>query len=207
MLSRREFIGWLAAAVPVGFLVRQAHAESVAHLVAAPETLDALGAAVLPSEIGALQTKRVVAGFRRWIDGYREGAELNHAYGNSRLRFTGPTPATRWTKQLDELDAASRSAHGRSFAALAIAERQAIVRPLIAGERGIPGTPDGGAHVATALLGYFYGSSEANDLCYEAAIGKNSCRPLSESTRKPPPNRPAIRGRMLPVRNDVEVGS
>ena len=71
----------------------------------------ALGAAVLPSELGATQIAYIVAGFRRWIDGYRENAEVNHAYGNSRLRFTGPTPATRWAKQLDDLDIAARAAY------------------------------------------------------------------------------------------------
>src|SRR3954469_3222520 len=207
MLSRRQFAGWLAAAVPAGFVVRYAHAQSIAHLVAAPATLDALGTAVLPSELGEAHTARIVAAFRRWIDGYREGAEINHAYGNSRLRFAGPTPATRWTKQLDELETAAQSAHGQPFARLTVAERQAIVRPLVAAERGIPGNPDGGAHVAAALLGFFYGSSEANDLCYEAAIGKSTCRPLSESSKKPAARVGVKVGRMLPVRVDVEAGS
>jgi hypothetical protein len=207
MVSRREFVSWLATVVPAGLVVRYAHAESVAYLLSAPATLDALGSAVLPSELGAGQIARVVAGFRRWMDGYREGAEVNHAYGNSRLRFTGPTPATRWTRQLDELDAAAQSAHGRPFSALSVSERQALIRPLIASERGIPGSPEGGTHVAVALLGFFYGSSEANDLCYEAAIGKSTCRPLSESSRKPAPRVAGRGGRMLPVRNDMRVGS
>ena len=30
-------------------------------------------------------------------------------------------------------------------------------------------------------------SSAANDLCYEAKIGKQTCRPLANSTRKPLP--------------------
>jgi hypothetical protein len=207
MLSRREFVGWLAAVVPAGFVVRYAHAGAMTHLIVAPETLDALGAAVLPTELGAAQTARVVSGFRRWIDGYHEGAEVNHAYGNSRLRFSGPTPATRWTKQLDDLEAAARAAHGRSFASLSVGERQAMVRSLVAGERGIPGSPDGGTHVAAALLGFFYASSEANDLCYEAAIGKSTCRPLSESSSKPLPRQPIRPGRMLPVRIDPGSGS
>jgi hypothetical protein len=207
MVSRREFVGWLATVVPAGLIVRHAHAESIAYLAAAPATLDALGVAVLPSELGATQIARVVSGFRRWMDGYREGAEVNHAYGNSRLRFTGATPATRWTQQLDDLDAAAQSTHRRAFSALTVAERQALVRPLIAGERGIPGTPDGGAHVAVALLGFFYSSSEANDLCYDAAIGKSTCRPLNESSRRPLARGGTRGGRMLPLRNDVEVGS
>ena len=187
MLSRREFMGWLAGLIPAGAVVRRAHAASIAYLAAAPETLDALGAAVLPAELGSGQVGQVVAGFRRWIDGYRENAELNHGYGNSRLRFTGPTPATRWTKQLDDLDSAARVAHGVSFAALTVVQRQEIVRPLIAAERGIPSSPESGAHVALALLGFFYGSPLATDLCYEAAIGKNMCRSLGDSSKHPAP--------------------
>ena len=189
MLSRREFLGWLSAMVPAGVIVRHAHAESIAHLATAPETLDALGSAILPTELGAGQIARVVGGFRRWIDGYRENAEINHGYGTARLRFTGPTPATRWTKQLDDLDAAARVAHGRPFAELTVPQRRELVRPLVAAERGIPASPDGGTHVALALLGFFYGSSQATDLCYESTIGKSTCRPLSESFKRPPPYR------------------
>lgn len=187
MLSRREFMGWLAGLVPAAAIVRQAHTASIAHLAAAPATLDALGAAVLPAELGGAQIGQVVAGFRRWIDGYREKAELNHGYGNSRLRFSGPTPATRWTKQLDDLDTTARAAHGSPFAALTVAQRQEIVRPQLGAERGMPSNPEGGMHVAAAMLGFFYASPLATDLCYEAAIGKNTCRPLSESPKRPAP--------------------
>jgi hypothetical protein len=207
MLSRREFMGWLAGLLPAAGIVRQAHAASTAYLAAAPETLDALGAAVLPAELGSAQVGRVVAGFRRWIDGYHENAELNHCYGNSRLRFSGPTPATRWAKQLDDLDASARAAHGSSFAAVTIAQRQEIIRPLIAAERGIPASPDGGTHVALALLGFFYGSPLATDLCYESAIGKSTCRPLGDSSKHPAPRARASTGRVLTVRIDVEAGS
>ena len=200
-------MGWLAGALPVAAIVRQAHAASIAHLVAVPETLDALGAAILPTELGSAQISRVVAGFRRWIDGYREKAEVNHDYGGSRLRFTGPTPATRWTRQLDELDATARAAHGAPFAALTVAQRRDIVRPLLVGERGIPQNPDGATHVALALLGFFYGSPLATDICYDAAIGKNSCRPLSESPKHPAPRPKSSTGRVLTVRADVEAGS
>lgn len=200
-------MGWLAGLIPAAAVVRRAHAASIAYLAAAPETLDALGVAILPAELGRAQIGQVVAGFRRWIDGYRENAELNHGYGNSRLRFTGPTPATRWTKQLDDLDSAARAAHGVSFAALSVVQRQEIVKPLIVAERGIPSRPDGGTHVALALLGLFYGSPLATDLCYEAAIGKNTCRSLGDSSKHPAPKTRASMGRVLTVRVDTEAGS
>ena len=39
----------------------------------------------------------------------------------------GPSPAGRWAGQLDALDAAATRTHQKPFAALTIAERQAIV--------------------------------------------------------------------------------
>ena len=40
---------------------------------------------------------------------------------------------------------------------------------------------------AVALLAHFYASPAATDLCYEARIGKDTCRPLAQSSRKPLP--------------------
>src|SRR5258708_13290965 len=143
-------MGWLAGLIPAPAIVRRAHAASIPYLAAAPDTLNALGGAVLPSELGSALTAQVVAGFRRWIDGYRENAELNHGYGNSRLRFSGPTPATRWTKQLDDLDAGARAAHGGSFAALTVGQRRDICRPLLPAGPGLPSNSAARAHLATA---------------------------------------------------------
>jgi hypothetical protein len=208
MLTRRGFLVWAAGAVPVAIFVRAAHAASIAHLAAAPETLDALGEAILPSELGRAERARVVAGFRRWMDGYRENAELLHAYGGSRLRLTGATPATRWGKQLDELDAATRASDGKAFSALPVGRRQAVVRPLLAAERaGMPASPDGATHVAAGLLAFFYSSALATDLCYEVAIGKNQCRPLAQSSRRPLARSASSSGRVLSIRSDVETGS
>jgi len=188
MLSRRQFFGWAAGIVPAAIVVRHAHAAAIAELRSAPETLDALGLAILPGELGDAESRRVVAGFRRWLDEYKEGAELNHGYGNSRLSFAGPTPATRWLPQLDALEAAAQKAHARPFAALSIEQRRALVREAVASDRGPAGgiqAPDRATHVATALLGYFFTSSQATDLCYLAPIGRNSCRPLAKSSQRP----------------------
>ncbi|MDB4874174.1 MAG: hypothetical protein JWM41_620 [Gemmatimonadetes bacterium] len=187
-LTRRTFLASLAASVPLAVIVRQAHAAAVVHLQADPATLDALGDAVLPSSLGRAGIAAAVAAFRDWGAGYRERAELNHGYGTSRLRFTGATPMTRWATQLDALDADAKTKHQRRFRELSVAQRQAVVRSALQGERldRIPGIADAN-HVAVALLAHFYDSSAANDLCYEAKIGKATCRPLSESRRKPLP--------------------
>jgi hypothetical protein len=45
-------------------------------------------------------------------------------------------------------------------------------------------------HVALALLAYWYGTADATDRCYEAHIGRQNCRPLAGSARKPLPLAP-----------------
>ena len=187
-LSRRAFLGALAAAVPAAALVRRAHAAAVDDLAASPRTLHALGEAVLPSELGRAGTLAAVAGFQRWIAGYRENVELVHGYGTSALERSGPTPATRWAAQLDALDRTARAQRARSFAALPLDLRREIVRrdleTLKADRIGAVGRAP---HVALALLAHWYDTPDATDRCYQAHIGKESCRPLAASARKPLP--------------------
>jgi hypothetical protein len=187
-LSRRTFLASLAAAVPLAVVVRRAHAAAVVHLASEPATLDALAEAILPSALGRAGIAKEVAAFREWGAGYREGAEVNHGYGTSRLRSLGPTPLTKWTTQLDELDARAQAKHRRNFRDLPVADRVALVRTALEGQRmdRMPGIADA-SHVSLALLAHFYDSSAANDLCYEAKIGKATCRPLADSARKPLP--------------------
>ena len=187
-LSRRAFLGWLAASVPAATFVRRAHAASVLHLATDPRTLRALGDVVLPGELGAAGTAAAVVSFQRWIKGYKEGAELVHGYGTSRLDFAGPTPATRWASQLDHLDSTARSRYAKPFADLPVAQRREMVVAELTMLKvdGLP--PLGRApHVALALLAHFYATPEATDLCYQARIGKQTCRPLANSSRKPLP--------------------
>ena len=181
VLSRRAFVGALAAAIPAAALVRRAHALAVDHISADSRTLRALGEAVLPSELGTAGIASAVANFQRWIAGYREGAELLHGYGTSTLEKAGPTPATKWATQLARLDA-------KHFADLPIEQRRAIVRSELA-ELKVDrvGSVGRAPHVAVALLAHFYASPEATDLCYQAKIGKQTCRPLATSSRQPLP--------------------
>lgn len=192
MTTRRAFLASLAAALPAAALVRHAHAASLADLATAGTlaTLTALAETVLPSELGAAETARVVRDFQHWIAGYRPGAELLHGYGTSRLEYAGPTPATRWMTQLDGLDAAARRTdrQARSFAALPMQARRTLVQQQLDDMRATRIPAVGAApHVALALLGHYYGSTEANDRCYRASIGRQTCRPLSGSPRKPLP--------------------
>ena len=187
-LSRRTFLTAIAAALPAEAFIRLAHAAAVDDLAGLSPRMQALGQAVLPAELGSKRVVAIVDQFQRWIAGYREHAELVHGYGTSKLEWTGPTPATRWATQLDELDRAAVRDHGRPFAALPIAQRQELVRVALNffKEERIP--PVGRCpHVALALLAHFYASDAATDLCYDAKILRENCRPLAMSSRKPLP--------------------
>jgi hypothetical protein len=176
--SRRRFVLGVAALVPLPFVARRLHGLAVASLD--PVRLRALAAAVLPAELGGAGIERTALAFEQWLAGYREGAELLHGYGTGEIRVTGPSPALRWAAQLDAL--------GPSFASLAVNERQAEVRAVLGSDRfaGFPPI-DRAPHIAVGLLAFFYDSPDATDLCYEAAIGRNSCRPLATSAQMPLP--------------------
>ena len=183
--SRRRFLVGLAGLLPLPFVARRMHALAVADLD--PLLLRALAGAVLPAELGTTRIARVTADFQRWLTGYRAGAELLHGYGAGEIRRQGPSPALKWAGQLRDLDSAARRTSGKGFANIGTQARQDIVRAALAGAR--PGLPpvDRAPHIAVGLLSFFYGSPEATDLCYEAQIGRNGCRPLAESSRRPLP--------------------
>jgi hypothetical protein len=123
------------------------------------------------------------------MDAYRPGAEANHGYGTARITQLPADPRPRWRAQLAALDADARRAGGQSFATLSRVERQSLVRAALADERGesLP-NPLLAGHVALALVAHFYESPGANDLCYEAEIGRQECRPLA-AQRQPVPLR------------------
>lgn len=177
-VGRRRFVLSLAALAPLSFVSRRLHAQAAAALD--PARLRALAAAVLPAELGDAGVERVSAAFERWLAGYREGVELLHGYGTGNIRLTGPSPALRWAGQLDAL--------GKGFTTASLAARQDALRTALRGTRpgGMPPI-DRAGHVALGLMAFFYSQPEASDLCYEAAIGRNGCRPLDASPRAPLP--------------------
>ena len=192
---RRSFLARLAAlaaAVPlVGWRPsRQARTPdgiaSTAPSQPNATTLDALGQAVLPSDLGPDGTRRAVAEFQRWMDGYRPGAEVNHGYGTGRIEMVPADPRPQWMTQLAALDGEARKDGGQSFASLSRERRQALVRTALAGERGetLP-SPLAARHIALALVAHFYDSPAATDLCYEAQIGRQQCRPLAAQRTQP----------------------
>lgn len=178
-LPRRRFLLSVAGLIPVPFLARRLHSSAVADLD--PKVLRTLGAAILPGEMGTVGVERTVSGFERWLAGYREGAELVHGYGTGELRTTGPSPALRWSAQLQLLAK-------ESFTQLTVEDRKRRVLDALSGIR--PGSLlqfDRAPHIALGLLGFFYSSPEATDLCYQARIGPNTCRPLDQAPKRPLP--------------------
>jgi hypothetical protein len=141
-----------------------------------------MAVAILPSELGPAGTERAVSEFERWLAGYREGAEVLHGYGSGEIVRTGPSPALKWSAQLAAL--------GGSFATRTRAERQDLVRAAVgSGPTGDLPQIDRAPHIAVGLLAHFYSSAAAQDLCYQARIGKGTCRPLTDSPKRPLPIR------------------
>ena len=188
MLTRRRFVAWVAGAIPVALVTRRADALSAAWIAGEPETLRALAAAVLPSELGEAGTAGVAREFQAWIDNYAAQAELVHGYGTSALRFSRASPRANWAAQLEALGRRSSVVGNRTFTAMSVDERRTVVRDELRGER-IDRMPAVGAasHVALGLLAFYYDGSEASDLCYGAQIGRETCRPLAVAPRKPLP--------------------
>jgi hypothetical protein len=180
-LSRRNFVAWLAGAVPVVLVTRRADALGASWLAADEATMRALALAILPSELGADGAVRVAHDFQRWIDDYREHVELVHGYGTSALQFSRASPRAKWAAQLEAL-------RQNGFNEKSLDQRRAIIEKVLDGER-LDRMPDvvAAPHVAVALLAFYFGSSEAADLCHQARIGRETCRPLAAQARKPLP--------------------
>ena len=192
MLHRRFFLAWLTSLIALPRIVRAAagRARAPASQPAVPPRVlvRALGEALLPSELGQARSEVASDAFWRWMNGYREGAELLHPYGSPRISYTGPSPVPGWGSQLSALDRAARAKHGAGFSSVGVAQRQALVREALAADKSerLPNVATA-PHVALGLLAHFYGSSEATDLCYRAQIGRTKCRPLVHNGRKPSP--------------------
>jgi len=160
-------------------------------------TLQAVAATVLPASIGDATIRDVSDKFVAWTRGYREGVALAHGYGHPRLVKSGASPVPGYVRQLAALEAeALRRSSGRArakgsrWAALDLETRRAILDAALAraGVRSLPPRPMG-QHVVADLMAFYFRSSEANDLAYNALINREVCRPIAITTRKPEPLR------------------
>ena len=148
-----------------------------------PAVLAAIAEAVLPAEA---DRKAAVAAFTRWIANYKEGADTDHGYGNTRIRTTGLSPARNYAAQIAALDAAAKAMGASGFVAASVDQRRAVVEAAIADAKvdRLSARPTG-AHIVTDLMGHYFNSPVAQDLCYRASIGRDSCRGLPGSENKP----------------------
>jgi hypothetical protein len=186
-MLRRTLIRWLAAFGVTPWRARPvAAAAEPEPSEAETQTLRALGAAVLPQSLGRDRTDGIVGRFQAWLRGYRPGADRGHGYGVTRLHRAPPTPAASHAVQLAALEKAARASGAPSFDQLAIEDRRALLDAALraAEVERLPDRPDG-RHVASDLMAFFYRSTEANDLCYRAEIGKDTCRGLADSPEPP----------------------
>ena len=146
-----------------------------------------VAATVLPSAIGAAGRDEAVGNFLRWMRDYQEGVALSHGYGEPRLVKSGPSPVPGYSNQLVSLQQAAQSRGGR-FGALPIEVRRELLDAAFkaADVRNLPGRPDG-KHVVADLMAHYFRSSAANDLCYNARIGRNTYRAIRVTTVRPQP--------------------
>jgi hypothetical protein len=183
-LSRRGFVKGVTAALPVVALPACAAPAVDASRSLDPVLLAALAESVLPTELGTAGRERALAGFQQWLAAYRPVAERDHGYGTGELTYTGADPAPGWNAQLQALDLEARQRFQRGLAEVDPAIRARLVRTQLRRERTLT-EPAEAAHVALGLLSWWAASSEANDLCYGAAIGRETCRPLEQTVNQP----------------------
>lgn len=203
--SRRAFLKKAAGAVPgvaiAGTLgagacapdepSRETDGAARSVQMALPEApLRAVAEVALPTgALGTDATETAVLAFMVWVEEFEPAAELDHAYLTGELRYGPPHPAPRWAAQLEAMDLESQRRTGQSFAELSAGERRTIVEEAIRGEDSadLPGSAARADHVAVGLLAWFYGTWQANDLCYRAEVGRHLCRGIASLPQEPAP--------------------
>ncbi len=186
-MERRAFVQLAAAAVVLSPL------DSLAFTAPAPlpdaslATLRALAPVVLPSSLGRRGIELFTDRFLDHLQGHRAGVEMDHDYGHPVLRTTPESPASRYVEQLAALERAAQD-QGQLFARMAADAKRSLIGQALAGAKveRLPDIPDG-THVVSDLMAFYFRSSEANDACYAARIGREKCRPLASVTVRPKP--------------------
>jgi len=201
--DRRTFLSQAAASVAAFGVAGQIEPESPgAQNGQPPQTGDAraldapllaaLGEALLPESLGAGARANAVKEFRDWIAAYKPVSEEMHGYGYAEITYTVSDPAPGWNAQLHGMDLLARKQFGAAFPRLKPEQRDALVRAQLAGVRTgrLPANPLTASHVAVALLAHWAASSAATDFAYGVKIGKDNCKTLADSPRKPLPLAP-----------------
>ena len=188
--SRRRFLkNSVGALTAMGMpIVAESQARRQTKTPLTKDVLQAVAEVVLPaSELKSDGVTRVVADFQKWVDDFEPVAEQDHPYLSSSDIVYGPAdPRGRWQAQLEALEIESQKELGKPFRNLSVAERRRAIERAIRAERldRLP-TPAEAPHIAIGVVAFFYSTSEANDICYESAIGRWNCRGLDSGPRKP----------------------
>ena len=187
-MRRRTLLHILATSVPVLPMARVRLAAQVrAFTPEATALLRDLAATVLPASLGPDKVSLIVDRFLAWGRDYEEGVALAHGYGDPRLVKSGPSPVPDYLAQLAALATAAKG-RGGAFAALPLETRRAVLDEALADAKvtDLPGRPTG-RHIVSDLMAFYFRSSEANDLAYRARIGRQMCRTVELTTRRPAP--------------------
>ena len=187
-MRRRTLLQAIVSTLPALPLTRVRLAAQVRQLT--PEAVAVLrdvAATALPASLGADRTSLVVDRFVAWTRDYEEGVALVHGYGHPRVEKSGPSPVPDYVAQLAAI-AAAAGARGGRFGALPLETRRTILDEALATVKvtTLPGRPQG-RHVVADLMAFYFRSSEANDLAYRARIGRQACRTVELTTRRPNP--------------------
>lgn len=189
-LTRRSFVKSVATSLPVlaasATAAEATSSKEQSQTVLDPALLLALAGAVLPAELGDAGLRRAARDFDRWLAAYEPAAEVNHGYGTDEIEFLPAHPGPGWSAQLTALDLEARRRSNQSFTEIEPAARREIVARQLDGERTLP-APHAARHVALGLLAWWCSTPDATDRAYRARIGKETCRALALSPRKPTP--------------------
>jgi hypothetical protein len=175
-MYRRTLLRWFTATLaPFRFAFSHAQIQSQTFSGREREALESLARIVLPSSLGSAGCKKITDEFAIYVRDYRAGADTEHGYGFTRVIPKPPSPAQRYAEQLSALPSPLTQD----------AVKQALTQ---AGTKELPRLPDG-KNVIADLMAFYFRSSDANDLCYRAAIGRDQCRGLAGSDHAPAPLR------------------
>ena len=173
-MYRRTLLRWLMASM-TAFRPVFMRAQPPVEAFSARErsVLEGLANIVLPVSLGSGGSKKVADEFADYVRDYRAGADTEHGYGFTRVVPKPPSPAQRYAEQLRELPSPLTKD----------SVRQALTQ---SGVKELPRVPEGKSVIAD-LMAFYFRSSEANDLCYRAAIRRDECRGLKGSDQTPAP--------------------
>jgi hypothetical protein len=192
-MRRRALLKSIVAVLFVGPIARLrllAQGPGASLSAANVATLNAVAEIVLPSALGNAGRADAVDRFARWIRNYREGVDRGHSYGASTLSpLTGPSPAARYPPQFAALEQLAGTHGAASFAALPLDKRHEVIESVLNQAQRVANMPahPNGASLVADFMGFYFGSADAYDLAYDAAIGRDSCRGLDGSDRAPAP--------------------